>query len=291
VVTGAQLYDQWFGMRPSSTREAFCKRLGRLDPGQPIILYLCSSAFICPREVEFVRRWLVAVRGHPDLTLQSANVIVRPHPAHGLQWSGVSLAEFGNAVIWPPSGAAPLDEVRKQDYFDHLFHAGCVVGLNTSGFLEASIVGRRTLTVRPAEFPQSQQGTLHFRYLTAAGVVRVANDLATHLSELADTLRAPDEIDPRLRRFVETFLRPHGIGTPCTPILAAALQRLAAEHRQKPLVPPFFAPVIRGLALPLAIQLRRLYLARLSRRPSRVDLDAHPPIAHNAEKQQLRAKS
>ena len=166
VVTGAQLYDQWFAMRPGSTREAFCARLGTLDPARPIILYLCSSSFICPHEVGFVRRWLAAVRAHQDPILRSTNVLVRPHPAHAPQWAGVSLAEFGNVVIWPPAGAAPLDDERKQDYFDSLFHAACVVGVNTSGFLEAGILGKRTLSVRAAEFPQSQDGTLHFRYLS-----------------------------------------------------------------------------------------------------------------------------
>jgi hypothetical protein len=290
VVTGAQLYDQWFAMRPGSTREEFCARHGGLDPARPIIVYLCSSAFICPHEVGFVRRWLAAVRAHPDPTLRSAIVVVRPHPAHGEQWSDVSLSEFQNAVIWPPVGAAPLDEERKQDYFDHLFHAACIVGVNTSGFLEAAIIGRRTLTVRPTEFPQSQEGTLHFRYLTSAGIVTMTEELGTHLSGLAELLHRPGEPDTQVRRFVEEFLRPRGIETPCTPILVAALERLAAEGHRKPLVPPLLAPLVRGLTMPLAVQLRRSYLTRLSRRPQRLNIGAAAAAARSAEKEQLRAK-
>jgi hypothetical protein len=287
VVTGAQLYDQWFAMGPGSTREEFCARRG-LDPGRPIIFYLCSSAFICPYEVGFVQRWLGAVRAHPDPLLRSANVVVRPHPAHGPQWSGVSLAEFQNAVIWPPAGAAPLDDERKQDYFDHLFHAACVVGVNTSGFLEASIIGRRTLTLRPAEFPQSQEGTLHFRYLTSAGIVTASEEMTTHLSDLAALLNGGGEPDARVRRFVEEFLRPHGIDAPSTPVLVAALERLAAQGHRAPLVPPLLAPLVRGLAMPLAVLVRRYYLARLSRRPVRVKIGA--TATDKADKRQLRAK-
>lgn len=287
VVTGAQLYDQWFAMRPGSTREAFCARRG-LDPARPIILYLCSSSFICPYEVGFVRRWLAAVRAHHDPILRSANVLVRPHPAHAPQWSGVSLAELGNVVIWPPAGAAPLDDERKQDYFDSLFHAACVVGVNTSGFLEAGIVGRRTLSVRSPEFPESQEGTLHFRYLTAAGLVSLADEIAPHLSELADVVRGEDEPIARIQGFVEEFLRPNGLGTACTPILASALERLAADKQRKPLTPPFAAPLVRGLTFPVALLVRRFYLARIARRPERVNIV--PPPAPKAEKKQARAE-
>ena len=52
-VTGAQAYDHWFAIRPSTTREEFCARVG-LPPDRPYLLYLCSSPFIAPREVEFV---------------------------------------------------------------------------------------------------------------------------------------------------------------------------------------------------------------------------------------------
>jgi len=290
VVTGAQLYDHWFVMRPSSTRQEFCARLGGLDPARPIIFYMCSSAFVCSYEVEFVRRWLAAIRGHPDPVLRSANVVVRPHPQHGPQWSGVSLAEFQNVVIWPPTGAAPLDAERKQDYFDNLFHAACIVGVNTSGFLEASIIGRRTLTMRPAEFPQSQDGTLHFRYLTSAGVLRVTEDLTTHLVDLAEVLGGRNEPDAQVERFVEEFLRPHGIETRCTPILAEALERLAVEGRRAPLVAPLLAPLVRAFVFPLAVHLRRLYLARLAQRPPVASISAQPAITRNAEKERLRAK-
>jgi hypothetical protein len=251
-------------------------------------LYLCSSSFICPSEVGFVRRWLAAVRAHPDPALRSANVVVRPHPKHGAQWSGVSLSEFGRTVIWPPTGAAPLDSERKQDYFDHLFHAACVVGVNTSGFLEASILGRRTLTMRPEEFPQSQDGTLHFRYLIAGGIVKISENMTAHLAELATLLHGSGEQDAQVRRFVQEFLRPHGIETPCTPILADALKRLAAEGHRKSLVQPSVAPLVRALVLPMAMGLRRWYLARVALHPVRQNLSAAPAIGHKSEPENLR---
>ena len=64
--TGAQLFDHWFEMTPSTDKATFCARVGGLDPSKPIILYLCSSTFICDDEVGFVRDWLSRLRQFPD---------------------------------------------------------------------------------------------------------------------------------------------------------------------------------------------------------------------------------
>jgi hypothetical protein len=45
VVTGAPRFDDFFAMTPQTSRAAFCTGLG-LDPGQPIVSYLCSSEFV-----------------------------------------------------------------------------------------------------------------------------------------------------------------------------------------------------------------------------------------------------
>ena len=60
VVTGAQCFDEWFTWVPR-TREEFCARVG-LDPGRPFLLYTCSVPWTGQSEVEFVRRWVAALR-------------------------------------------------------------------------------------------------------------------------------------------------------------------------------------------------------------------------------------
>jgi hypothetical protein len=104
VVTGAQPFDHWFGWQPSVAREAFCRQVG-LPADRPYILYVCSSRFIAPEEVPFVRSWLQHLR-------QSglcAGVLVRPHPQNAEQWRHADLSEYGPAVVWPPAGATPSD--------------------------------------------------------------------------------------------------------------------------------------------------------------------------------------
>jgi hypothetical protein len=187
IVTGAQLYDHWFAMAPRDNRDGYCAALG-LDPALPIILYACSSPFICPNEVAFVERWLQSVRAASSQLVGNAQVVIRPHPIHAEQWREVDLSSLGPVVVSPAAGAAPIEEPDRQLFYDTLTHAAVVVGINTSVFLEAGIVGRPCLTLRSAEFGASQMGTLHFRYLVEGGLLDLAPDMAAHLEALRQSL-------------------------------------------------------------------------------------------------------
>ena len=261
--TGAQLYDHWFGMAPSLDRAAFCARVGNLDPSKPIILYLCSSAFICSNEVGFVKEWLTELRRSDNPLIREANVIVRPHPQHDQQWRRESLASFGRAVIWPPQGEAPLDEDRKRSYFDSLYHAGVAVGVNTSGFIEAGIVGRRTLTLATHDFRASQEGTLHFHYLTDGGLLEVARNFDEHLAQLSRALSNPNETKQQVQTFIANFVRPAGLDQPATQIVVDAIEELGRLKAQ-PWITPSFAPLVRALLLPAAVPVRGKVLGKIN---------------------------
>lgn len=221
VRTGAQPFDQWFEMQPGSDRAAFCARVGGLDPARPILLYLCSSSFICRDEVSFVREWLTALRASGDPAIRSANILIRPHPSNVIQWRNVDFADPGVA-IWPRSGAQTVDADRKQAYFDSLHHATCVVGINTSGFIEAGIVGRPTLTLATPQFADTQEGTLHFHYLVEGGLLTVARSFDEHLQQLSATLAHPEEVRERVEQFVQSFVRPQGLNEPASPRVVEA---------------------------------------------------------------------
>ncbi len=195
VVTGSQAYDHWFATTPSLDRDAFCRQVG-LDPARPIVLYLCSSPFIAPYEVGFVRRWAAAIRGSADPRLRTAGLLVRPHPQNAGQWRDVDLAaEFENVVVWPKTGVNPIGGTARADYFDSMYHAEGVVGVNTSGMIESGIVGRPVYTVAAAEFAATQEGTLHFQHLknVEGGLLHLAADLDEHVG----AARAPAGRRPR----------------------------------------------------------------------------------------------
>jgi hypothetical protein len=58
----------------------------------------------------------------------------------------------------------------------------------------------------------------------------VAKSLPEHAAQLVDTLANPDVGREACARFVGSFIRPHGIDVPATPVLADALERLAASR-------------------------------------------------------------
>src|SRR5262245_18143918 len=189
VVTGAQPFDHWFGWQPSVGREAFCRQVG-LPPDRPYILYVCSSRFIAPEEVPFVRSWLQHLRQSGVC----AGVLIRPHPQNAEQWRHADLREYGPAVVWPLAGATPSDTESRGDYFNSIVHSAAVIGINTTAEIESAIVGRGVLTILAPEFQATQEGTLHFEHLRRAdgGLVRVAQTFSEHVEQLNETLRSEE---------------------------------------------------------------------------------------------------
>ena len=222
VLTGAQRFDDWFERRPSTTREEFQQKVG-LEPEQPYVLYLCSSPFIAPDEVEFVRRWLAAVRAQfPEI-----GVLVRPHPQNAAQWVGVDLGD-PNSVVWPSGGQQPHAGEARAGYFDSLAHSACIVGINTSGLIEAGIVGKAVLTVTDPAFADTQEGTLHYHYLRweNGGLLNVARDLDEHVQQLGRALQEGEEDARHVRDFVQRFTRPFGLDQPAAPLVAQGIEEL-----------------------------------------------------------------
>ena len=132
-----------------------------LDPETLIILYVCSSSFIAPREDRFVERWLGSLRARPEALLRTANVIVRPHPQAGEHWARNGIVGE-RVVVWPRGGADPIQAVASADYFDSIHHAGAVVGVNTSALIESVIVGRPVYAAPAHQFAQPRRGRCTF---------------------------------------------------------------------------------------------------------------------------------
>jgi len=246
VVTGAPRFDAFFAMQPSTTREAFCTRVG-LDPGSPFILYLCSSEFVAPREVEFVKRWAKRIRASDDPMVRRCGVLVRPHPVHAKQWKDAKASELTNAVVWSEKETMNAD----QGLYDSLHYAAACVGLNTSAMIEAGILGKPVLTLVSEEFAGGQEETLHFHYLRAAngGLLIEARSAGEHMQQLGEVLR-DNEGGTRARRFIESFVRPRGLERRVTPIMVEQIERAASIAKQPQGASAWHYP-IRGAVLAL----------------------------------------
>jgi len=251
AVTGAPNFDDLFSWKPRS-RSEFLARVG-LDPARPVLLWVGGALYRSERtEAEYAAEWLAALRSADDLALREAGVLLRPHPLRLKQWLSVDFSRFGNAVVWPAENMTfPVDTELRADFFDSIYHARAVVGLNTSAMIEASIVGRPVLTVLEPEFHDSQQGTYHFSYLleSSGGAVRVAHSIAEQLADLSEIFAGRDGgAAEQARRFVAEFVRPQGLERPATPIFAETLERAAAAP-VSPERDPLWVLAIRGTLL------------------------------------------
>jgi hypothetical protein len=105
------------------------------------------------------------------------------------------------------------------------------------------------LTILAPEF--AQESTLHFHHLLEenGGFLHVASSLEEHANQLGRVLSHDAADEDRRRRFVASFVRPHGLDRPATPIFADAVEQLAGLRVEKRIQPG--ALVLRG---PLAVE-------------------------------------
>ena len=274
VVTGAPAYDLWFTRTPSTTREAFCAKVG-LPADRPIIVYLCSSGFIAPHEAEFIHRWVHALRearGDSAENVRNASILVRPHPQNLQSWHQFDFARFENVAIWPAGGANPVDDDSRNDFFDSLYHSVLAVGVNTSAQIEAGIVGRPVFTIETDEHADTQAGTLHFQYLLEAGggLVHTAHSFEEHVEQLAQGFVTRPEETAKLQSFIEAFVRPHGLDVPATPLMVEGIEELGRLPRPAPRRTPVWLLPLRWLLIPVAtgLNLSREF-ARVARKRQR----------------------
>lgn len=268
-ITGAQPFDRWFDRRPTRDRAAFAERVG-LAVDSPYVLFVGSTASIThpDAEIGFVLDWLAQMRASGGV-LADVGVMVRPHPYNSAHWPDVDLAPFAPAVLWPPSGANPVNDDDRADYYDSIAHSAAVVGINTTAMIESAIQRKPVFTIALPEFEETQTGTVHFRYLLPenGGFVQVASSLDDHLAQLESALRNPDAAREQVESFLLRFVRPHGLDKPCTPIVADLIEQTEVQPRVQD------GPVARALAAaalrtvfygPARMRTVRSRLARLS---------------------------
>lgn len=289
VPTGAQCYDQWFTRRPGRSREEFCRAVG-LRADRPFALWVHSALTPAaePPEPALVLRWIEALRCHPDPRLRELGVLVRPHPERLKEWKGVRLDQLDNVAF---HGRNPIDRDARTDYFDSLYYSAAVIGLVTTAFVEAAIVGRPVLTFTLPEYRMHQEEMIHFRYLTGAhdGPLQTAADFDAHFQQLAAVLVSDGSRDERNRRFLQAFVRPSGLETPATPAFADALERL---HRDGARPDPSLA---RGAwmrpAVALAAGWSRAGIGRWLMNDERADVsDEHEAMTERSVLARQRAK-
>lgn len=224
VFTGAQVFDPWFEAKPSVSREEFCREVG-LHPGKQFILYLCSSRFIAGDETAFVAE-LVDALASCDRT-RDMNVLVRPHPLNAKFWGDYRRP---NVAVWPKGGDVPDVPNSLQEYYNSLFYSSVVIGVNTSGFLEAAIADRPCITILDERYRDTQSAIGHFQHLLNGEFLHIADHHESAVSLVAEIAGGNDQLAGNRREFVRSFIRPCGLDKPASDVVAEVI-RLAASGK------------------------------------------------------------
>jgi len=183
-----------------------------------------------------------------------------------------------------------VDPDSRADYFDSMYHAAAIVGLNTSAMVESAIVDRPVYTVLLPEFRDNQEGTFHFHHLMRVGdgFLNVSRSLDEHVAQLAALVAG---VPPRPNRpFVEAFIRPRGAAVAATPVFVESLQQMAAASAPAPQPPPAWVFALRPLVWALVLAgrvplLERIYWNPVKRREWADNVRA---IGHKADERRAK---
>lgn len=216
AVVGAPVFDHWFSRAYCEPREVFCRRAG-LDPARPYVVYAVSSPIVGDESA-------IAIRLTSELAARAAEmgiqVLVRPHPNHR---QGLKRMTESGLLVWPTLGVFPVEADQKRDYFNTLYHAAAVIGLNTSVFLEAMILDKPCVSI--ATQADARAPTAHYQHLVKADCCDFVAD-ETAAAAIIDLLRGHDtKCEPR-RRFVKNFIRPCGLNQPAAEAAARVIEKL-----------------------------------------------------------------
>lgn len=223
-IVGAPLFDFWFDIKkPSMSKRDFCRKFG-LDLQKPILLYIGSSDSLVGDE-----RWLVEkIRDELDKSekLREIQIILRPHPFknsfEGFSLSRVKVIPEGNA--WP-------DNIKASNlYFNSLYYSFAVVGVNTSGFIDAAILDRPIIGLLTEKYRRTQTETEHFRQLVKNNVCDLVS-LQNISQSISAILGGKDKHKKDREKFVENFIRPLGINFNAGEVAAREIERVVAGKK------------------------------------------------------------
>lgn len=229
-VTGSLFFDVWFtGMNVVSDRETFCARYG-LHNKDPIVLYVGSSitATAGRSEVWLVEKLRQKLDQSSDPALQRIQIVVRPHPANSEDYHKFE-GQRGIAVV-PRLGDYPDIPGARQLFYDTLKHSVCAVGINTSGMIDAVLVGTPVIALMPAIYKNSQAVMEHFQYFLKSGAAEDAKTIEECLGYIQRILKGEDRSREGRLAFIRQYIRPRGVETPAGEYAAREIEHMLAKR-------------------------------------------------------------
>ena len=224
VVTGAPFLDKWFSARSEEEDGRELARQTEIDLSRPFVLYLGSSANIASDESGLVRGLAKALRESDDPRLRGMTVLARPHGANQGPFKNM---DEPNVQVWLRDQLLPDTEEGLAAFSAAIRRAVAVIGLNTTGMVDAVLADRPVIALLPEEYRQANASqAVHFKLLLDAEIY----ERAATPQECVPLIRALETSDPRRearRRFALKYVRPQGLDRSAGEICARAIELLA----------------------------------------------------------------
>ncbi len=228
-VVGAPVFDKWFeyskfgGCVPK--RQEFLRKVG-LHSDTKYVLYLGSAKNITGDESGIINQLIRGLQ-NPDIPhSKNLAVLVRPHPSNA---DYVDRVQMNNCVIYPRAGALPDTSKTKDEFYYSMLFAECVVGVNTSGILDAIINDIPVIAISDGRYRATQEETLHFRELLSFGCMETSSDIPSAVEVINKLAEGIDNRRCRRQKFVDTYIRPRGNERLVAKVVVSSLESLVRE--------------------------------------------------------------
>lgn len=127
--------------------------------------------------------------------------------------------------VFPKGGGRPDVDETRQTYFDTLHYSSVVIGINTTGFLDAAVVDKPCVTLMDGQMRDGQGA--HFDYLIDADFIEIARDRPETFAIIDRIICGSDVKRENRRKFVHRFIRPCGMNIPASNVMANAILAVA----------------------------------------------------------------
>lgn len=219
-IIGSPFFDKWFKEFNPTKKEAFFHNIG-LDHNKPLLLYLGSSATIAYDELWLVKKILMLLKRSKNNILQSAQLMIRPHPMNADIYKS-----FSSVSVHPIQGCLVNSQKDLQFFFDTLFYSKAVLGINTSGMIDALINNKPVIAIMAQKYKSTQQEALHFTELVKADAIEETS-IAQLEKQLSVILGGGDKKFNQRKVFVKKFIRPCGLQQSAASIAVNVVENFA----------------------------------------------------------------
>ena len=223
VVIGSPFMDKWFQESTATLSEAEFRSRAGLDPSRPYVLYLGSSHNIAGAEAWLVEKLAKSLRSSPDKRLRDSAILARPHGANEQSYKDIS--DIGIVTWIRGRDELPDSPQSFAEFGASLRYATCVVGVNTTGMVDALLADRPVITLLVEEYQNTNAArAVHFRRILDADVYLRAETTDECAQLIADIIDGHDPKRENRRRFVLKYIRPRGLDVPAGAIAARAIE-------------------------------------------------------------------